>query len=220
MLTYTAYFGPGCPLRFVARSKALYVCKADFIAATRACFASGTESFAERVIEDGLQMLGDSQDQVGAVIDAAEIGPVVHWHLAGNLLTNVAALRGEANEALRETAYRTHTFMLWFSGASSEASNYFGVGAEDMLSQVSARLDRIAPPFVAEVDFDPESGMWVAFCDALSVVTEAPSYEALTERFWEVAPEIAAANGIAFDEGSRVQFRQVEVASSHRRAAH
>jgi len=70
-----------------------------------------------------------------------------------------------------------------------------------------------AKPFVANVIFDAESGMWVATCDALCVVTEAPSYEALIERFWQIAPEIAHDNGITFDTSSRVQFRHLEDAS-------
>ncbi len=74
-------------------------------------------------------------------------------------------------------------------------------------------------PFVADVIFDAECGMWVATCDELSVTTEAPSYEALTARFWEIAPEIALENGIAFDAGSRVQFRHLEDAASHLRVA-
>ena len=69
-------------------------------------------------------------------------------------------------------------------------------------------------PFVVNVIFDAECGMWVASCDALHVVTEAPSYEAVTARFWEIAPEIALGNGIAFDARSRVQFCHVEDAAS------
>ena len=69
-------------------------------------------------------------------------------------------------------------------------------------------------PFVVNVIFDAECGMWVASCDALHTVTEASSYEALTARFWEIAPEVALANGVAFDSSSRVQFRHLEDAAS------
>jgi hypothetical protein len=61
--------------------------------------------------------------------------------------------------------------------------------------------------------------MWIATCEELSVTTGAPSYEALTTRVWEIAPEIAEMNGLAFDANTRIQFRHVEDASSHRRAA-
>ena len=212
---YVARFGADRPLRFVARGTVLYVSKADFIAAARDCFALGSESFAEQLLHESLQFLGDTKDQTGAVIDDAEIGPVVHWHLAGNLLANLAELRGEANAALRETAYRTHTFMLWFSGASSEASNFFGIGAHDILIQVGERLDRVNPPFIAEVEFDAESEMWIASCEAIGAFTEAPTYEALQERFWDIAPDIAQANGVAFDENTRVRFQQTEAARQH-----
>ncbi|SBT05374.1 hypothetical protein ACCAA_200119 [Candidatus Accumulibacter aalborgensis] len=53
--------------------------------------------------------------------------------------------------------------------------------------------------YMAEVIHDEESGMWVASCEALSVATEAPTYDALTKRFWKIAPEVAAENGIDFD---------------------
>ena len=68
-------------------------------------------------------------------------------------------------------------------------------------------------PFVAEVTFDPECSMWVVSCEELSVTTEAPSYEAMTARFWEIAPEIAELNGIAFNANSKVEFRHVEDAT-------
>lgn len=80
---------------------------------------------------------------------------------------------------------------------------------------VRPKFNRI-PPFVAEVVFDAESGMWVASCDELCVATEAPSYEAVVSRFWQVAPEIAASNGVSFDENSRVEFRHIEDAATRK----
>jgi hypothetical protein len=75
-------------------------------------------------------------------------------------------------------------------------------------------------PYVAEVIFDAKCGMWVvATCEDLSVTTEAPSYEDLTARVWEIAPEIAEMNGLAFDANTRIQFRHIEDASSRHRAA-
>ena len=76
-----------------------------------------------------------------------------------------------------------------------------------------------AAPFVADVVFDAECGMWVATCEELSITTEASSYEALTARVWAIAPEIAELNGVAFDSSTRIQFRHVEDAPSHLRAA-
>ena len=74
-------------------------------------------------------------------------------------------------------------------------------------------------PYVAEVIFDVECGMWIATCEELSVTTEAISYGALTARVWEIAPEIAEMNGLAFDANTRIQFRHLEDASLHHRAA-
>lgn len=78
------------------------------------------------------------------------------------------------------------------------------------------RPDFARAPFIAEVVFDPECSMWVVSCEELSVTTEAPSYEAMTARFWEIAPEIAELNGIAFDANSRVQFLHTEKAHSRK----
>lgn len=40
------------------------------------------------------------------------------------------------------------------------------------------------------------NGIWTAECDALGLVTEADSYETLTVRAWEIAPELAELNAI------------------------
>lgn len=69
--------------------------------------------------------------------------------------------------------------------------------------------------FTVEVIYDPESSMWVADCEALRIVTEAPSYEALIERVWEVAPEIAALNGVQFDATSLLRFEQLTTSEFH-----
>ena len=50
--------------------------------------------------------------------------------------------------------------------------------------------------FTVEVHFDDESEMWWCECDALRLVTEAPSYEALVERATQLALDIAAVNGL------------------------
>ena len=87
-----------------------------------------------------------------------------------------------------------------------------------MSNVIHAAFNKPAP-YVAEVTFDVECRMWIATCEELSVTTEAISYEALTARVWEIAPEIAEMNGLAFDANTRIQFRHLEDASSHHRAA-
>ena len=50
--------------------------------------------------------------------------------------------------------------------------------------------------FIVKVSHDIESGMWIAVCDEIGLATESETYEDLTERVWEIAPEIAAENGV------------------------
>ena len=60
-------------------------------------------------------------------------------------------------------------------------------------------------------------GIWTAECDALGLVTEAESYEELTGRALEIAPELAELNnvGIGHDD-LRLRFFHEE--SVHRAA--
>lgn len=51
-------------------------------------------------------------------------------------------------------------------------------------------------PFDVNVCHDHEDNVWVAQCDALGLVTEAATYEELTERVWEIAPELYVMNGL------------------------
>lgn len=50
--------------------------------------------------------------------------------------------------------------------------------------------------FVVDVIHDTESGMWVASCDAIGLVTEARSYESLAARALEIAPGLALDNKV------------------------
>jgi hypothetical protein len=63
-------------------------------------------------------------------------------------------------------------------------------------------------------------GMWIAECAVIGLVTEAETYEALTQRVWAIAPELAALNhldiapdrlrpttGITFPVPTRVKAR-------------
>ena len=62
--------------------------------------------------------------------------------------------------------------------------------------------------FTFEVHFDEESTMWWCECDALHVVTEAPTYEALVARAKLITPEIAKDNGISL-AGAQLRFEQL-----------
>lgn len=41
-----------------------------------------------------------------------------------------------------------------------------------------------------------DAGVWVGVCDELCIATEAPTFEALTERVWSIAPEMAQENSL------------------------
>jgi hypothetical protein len=49
--------------------------------------------------------------------------------------------------------------------------------------------------FKVNVCHDTEENVWVAYCEDLGLSTEADSYEDLTERVWEIAPELYEMNG-------------------------
>lgn len=68
-----------------------------------------------------------------------------------------------------------------------------------------ARLDGAAP-VVVDIFQAPEEGGWVAVCDDLPIATEAETVDALIERVWLIAPEIAVLNG---RDGQRLSLRFV-----------
>jgi hypothetical protein len=55
---------------------------------------------------------------------------------------------------------------------------------------------------------DAEAGVWWCANDELPLATEAPTFEALVSRVMEIAPEIAAENGIAAP-GEEIELRVV-----------
>jgi hypothetical protein len=52
-----------------------------------------------------------------------------------------------------------------------------------------------AADFDVKVYLAPEGDLWIAESDGLPLATEAPTLDALIERVWAVAPEIAELNG-------------------------
>jgi hypothetical protein len=65
------------------------------------------------------------------------------------------------------------------------------------------------PAFDVNVYLDPGGEVWIAECDALPVATEAPTLEALIERVWLIAPEIAELNGHTGDLSLRFLLHTV-----------
>ncbi len=68
---------------------------------------------------------------------------------------------------------------------------------------------KFSQPFNVEVCHDHEENVWVAQCDDLGLVTEADTYEELTQRVWEVAPELYEMNGFTGNPARiRLSFTQ------------
>lgn len=61
-------------------------------------------------------------------------------------------------------------------------------------------------------------GMWIAECDELGLVTEAETFDALTERAWQIAPELAVENGLDLDAGNMHLLFQHEQSAPERLA--
>lgn len=68
--------------------------------------------------------------------------------------------------------------------------------------------------FIVTVVHDEADGMWVATCDDLCLVTEAGTYEALIDRAWQIAPELAMENGLCIHE-SRLRLLFQHDATPH-----
>jgi hypothetical protein len=70
--------------------------------------------------------------------------------------------------------------------------------------------------FHFDVTHDTEANVWVGVCDALPVATEAETYEALVQRVWSIAPEIAEANHPDVDVRTmRLRFEYEDCAQAH-----
>ncbi|HEX2256925.1 MAG TPA: DUF1902 domain-containing protein [Afifellaceae bacterium] len=60
--------------------------------------------------------------------------------------------------------------------------------------------------FVVDIFQDTEAGGWIAICDDIPVATEAETIEALIDRVWLIAPEIAELNGLPAGPELRLRF--------------
>lgn len=76
------------------------------------------------------------------------------------------------------------------------------------------RMNNVIPfpaTFTVTVIHDLEDGMWIAICEEIGLATESKTYEGLTQRVWEIAPEVALENGFDVCEGSlRILFQHTE----------
>ncbi|MCC8375112.1 MULTISPECIES: DUF1902 domain-containing protein [Photorhabdus] len=66
--------------------------------------------------------------------------------------------------------------------------------------------------FVVKITHDD---VWIAECDELGLVTEAKSYDELTERVWEIAPELYELNEFGSNpDGMKISFVQEQAYDS------
>jgi hypothetical protein len=62
--------------------------------------------------------------------------------------------------------------------------------------------------FEIRAEWDAEAGAWWCASDELPLAAEAPTFEQLVSRVTEIAPEIAAENGLA-SLGDEIELRVV-----------
>ena len=206
---YIASFGD-IDIRFVNVDDDVFVSQGDFVRAMESCLTDDMKHIAGIFISGGVRIVGDSSDSRSAILGDSLIGPAIHFHAVGNILTSLVEMSNEENPSLRESCYRMNSLLQWYTIALSKADEYFGRDVVDLLSSVKRRLDRLNAPYTVNVLHD--GGVWVATCDELGLVTEAPDYESLTERGWDVAGDMLVENGIDQDvESLRFSFVQEQV---------
>lgn len=203
----------GVDIRFVNVDDDIFVSQSDFVLAVKKCFTDDIKHLAHLFVSGGVKIIGDKLDSRSVILGDSAIGPAIHFHALGNFLTNFVELSDTGNPSLRESCFRLNSFSQWYSSAVSDADVFFGRGVDDLLDSVMRRLDRFNAPYTVEVFHD--SDVWVASCDDLGLVTEAPDYESLTERVWEIAGDLIEANQIENDIDSiRLSFVQTQVSDN------
>lgn len=76
-----------------------------------------------------------------------------------------------------------------------------------IMNAANSRIERLGPLLVVHVS--QSEGMWIAECDDIGLVTEAESYNQLTDRVWEIAPELFVENGLSGSaDGMQISFFQ------------
>ncbi len=71
--------------------------------------------------------------------------------------------------------------------------------------------------FEIRAEWDGEAGIWWCSNDELPLTTEAPTFEQLVARVLEIAPEIAAENGLAAP-GDEINLRYYRAAPARKPA--
>lgn len=86
-----------------------------------------------------------------------------------------------------------------------------GIHSPDARGQSGRKGIGMAPSrkaFEIRAEWDGDAGVWWCSNDELPLTTEAPTFEQLVSRVLEIAPEIAAENGLAAP-GDEIELRVV-----------
>ena len=209
MQVHITYFG-AISVRFMRRgvlAEAPYVMYRDFAVALRACMTGMPDDMKQIIVDTCTRLIIVDGDKAHGV-EGTVVEPLLNVIAAMEILRTIESLQGENKEPLRESGRRAHALFTWMLHAIIDAEKALGYGAFDSLHHFKARLDKASPSFDIAVFHDSESGMWIALNDTLPVATEAPTYEALVDRVWLIAPEIAVENGLREREDDvRLSFR-------------
>ncbi|SEF43063.1 DUF1902 domain-containing protein [Oceanospirillum linum] len=207
---YVAQFGQ-LNIRFALREGDVFVSKSDLFAAITDCFTEKARLLGHDFIETGLSFFADTADKNSVLLGDSEIGPAIQFHAAGNLLHSLSDLIDVDDRELRESSFRVSSLLRWYCRIMPQVDQYFGRRVEDMLASVKNRLDRHNPAIPVEISFG--DGMYTAECDALSLVTEAKTFEELTELVWELVPDMIEVNELEIDPDSvRLRFEMAQSA--------
>lgn len=210
------------PVRFIfiPERKAVFVSNQDVLNSIRACMVDPLKAMPDFISRKGFDFFADETEKAVAVINVDTIGPVVNAYSTGNLISNLSEMHGDhqSGEALRGSSFRLNALNRWYGDTFSRATDYFGLGLKDVLDMAKEHLDRHNQAFTVSVtDLD---GVWMAECDPLGLITEADSFEELTDRVWEITPELAELNGFEIaPENLRLKFEHIET-GEQRLAAH
>lgn len=164
------------------------------------------------MFEKAIHDFTDEHDRRAAILEVETIGRVINALAMGQIINVLGDMHDIAQRGLRESSFRFSTIFHWYITAYGLANDHFGLSIMDTITSAKARLDRVNPPHIVNVSH--EDNMWIAECDTFGLVTEAPTYDQLTERVWELVPDMIEANDLEIEmESVRLSFQHIETAS-------
>jgi len=203
---FKAHFGD-IPIRFVylVERREVFVAKTDISLAINACMTEGMRRVSEKMTHDSFDVFTDKTEKARAILEVDTVGPIINAYSAGNLLHTLSEMTDVPNNDIRESAFRVHTLLCWYGEALGQVMDAFGLEVTDMMNMAYEHLEKHNQAFVVHVG--KEDGVWIAVCDPLGLVTDADSFDELTSRVLEIAPELSELNGFdVIPEYLRLKF--------------